>query len=648
MHFLKKLSHRDINPQGWLRKQLVLQSQGLSGNIAKYFADLSNDSAWLGGSGEAWERGPYYLDGLVPLAFLLNDKELIKKVYQWVEAILNSKNREVGFGPTRNSDHWPRMVVQKALISFYRATGDKRVIDFLLEYYKFMNKTIDGSPLFYWAAARALEGMEAMLVVYELTKDGVIPELIEKLRKYSYDWWSYFSDFPYPKPMSRYTSRAIFKLGKSIAEPIDNMIKKSQKIPKPKTSNQIFKFNNNKLVKLISLTHGVNIAMAYKYPVYFGLFKNDKEMTELAKKGYEKVMKHHGLSIGVHSSDEHLMGSDASAGAELCAIVEQSYSFEEALRITKDNFYADMVEYYIFNALPATFTQDMKAHQYVQQPNQIAADRKPRQFFDTNNEANIFGVAPNYGCCAANMHQGFPKYAENLVYYDDKGLQFLLYAPCEIKTELFGQKIHIKETTEYPFEDQIVFEVKQAQNVNVTLRIPSFTKNILFNDTEINFGQDPTVELTVNSGDKVKLIFYNKIEIVTNPDRSVSFKRNNLLLAMPLNFKEKYVRGQKPYHYREFISKDAFNFAPIIENNSLKIVNETLLGTSEIPFDRENSSIEYTVKAKKVTNWTKRHNSSQSPPAQPILGEESEIKLVPYGNTYLRIAQFPDLREGTR
>lgn len=647
MQALKKLPQNNIKVKGWLERQLILQAEGLSGNIQKYFPDLSNDSAWLGGTGEAWERGPYYLDGLVPLAFLLNDKELIQKVYVWIEAILASKNNYVGFGPLRNVDYWPRMVAQKALISFYRATSDQRVIDFLLDYYKFMLKSIDKSPPYYWAAARALEGLEAMLTVYEITQDSAIPSLIQKLVEYGYDWFAYFNNFEYPKPMTKYTIRPIFKLGKAIAEPIDQLIKQSQRIPKYKSARKVLSFNQNALVKLISLTHGVNIAMAYKYPVYYGAFMGDKKLIELAKRGFEKIMKRHGLSIGLHSSDEHLMGSDASQGVELCTVAEQLYSFEEALRITQDSFYADMAEFYIFNAFPATFTQDMTAHQYVQQPNQIAADRKARQFFDTNKEANIFGIAPNFGCCAANMHQGFPKFAENLVYHDGKKLYFLLYSPCEITTDCLGQNIHIKEITQYPFEDKVLFEIVKADKLDIVFRIPKFTKSLTLNGKSVDFVKGENIELNVNGGDKVELLFEDKLEIVNNPDSSISIKRNNILLAMPLPFEERYVRGERPFHYREFVPKGDFNFSPVITDGGLEITDIKRSFNEDLPFDRNGYAFEYIVKAKQITNWTKKYNSASSPPLNPVTGQQQNISLVPYGNTYLRIAQFADLRKRT-
>src|ERR1051325_10759965 len=59
-----------VMPKGWLLDQLRLQAQGLSGHLDEFWPDLGPNSAWLGGSGEGWERGPYFLDGLVPLAYL--------------------------------------------------------------------------------------------------------------------------------------------------------------------------------------------------------------------------------------------------------------------------------------------------------------------------------------------------------------------------------------------------------------------------------------------------------------------------------------------------------------------------------------------------------------------------------------------------
>ena len=73
-----KLPLGTVKPAGWLKSQLEAQASGLTGNLDDFWPDLVN-SSWRGGNGEAWERGPYYLDGLVPLAYLLNDEHLIRE-----------------------------------------------------------------------------------------------------------------------------------------------------------------------------------------------------------------------------------------------------------------------------------------------------------------------------------------------------------------------------------------------------------------------------------------------------------------------------------------------------------------------------------------------------------------------------------------
>src|SRR3546814_1764334 len=76
-----------IRPGGWLKEQLQRMKTGLTGHLdQKYASVVGSRNAWLGGDGDAWERGPYWIDGLLPLAYILNDKELIAKVQPWVRS----------------------------------------------------------------------------------------------------------------------------------------------------------------------------------------------------------------------------------------------------------------------------------------------------------------------------------------------------------------------------------------------------------------------------------------------------------------------------------------------------------------------------------------------------------------------------------
>ena len=68
-------SSNELKPKGWLLRQLRIQADGLSGNLDKVWADV-RDSAWIGGPAEGWERVPYWLDGFIPLAYLLENEDM--------------------------------------------------------------------------------------------------------------------------------------------------------------------------------------------------------------------------------------------------------------------------------------------------------------------------------------------------------------------------------------------------------------------------------------------------------------------------------------------------------------------------------------------------------------------------------------------
>jgi hypothetical protein len=100
-----------------------------------FWPDLVN-SSWRGGEGEAWERGPYFLDGLVPLAWLLDDEILKKKASSWIETILTGSSDTGWYGPAKNTDRWPLAVANKVLMQYYEATNDSRALEVLKNYFR--------------------------------------------------------------------------------------------------------------------------------------------------------------------------------------------------------------------------------------------------------------------------------------------------------------------------------------------------------------------------------------------------------------------------------------------------------------------------------------------------------------------------------
>src|SRR6201994_3848586 len=165
---------------------------------------------------------------------------------------------------------------------------------------------------------------------------------------------------------------------------------------------------------------------------------------------------YHGLPNGIFRADEHLAGPDPSQGTELCTVVETMFSYEQDFAILGSAQIADRLERVTYNALPATLSNDMWLHQYDQQPNQIACTRAHRQWSTNGPDSNLFGLAPHFGCCTANLHQGWPKFVSSMwMGTADGGLVVAAYAPSEVNVNVSGHPVRIREETEYPFRDSV-------------------------------------------------------------------------------------------------------------------------------------------------------------------------------------------------
>jgi hypothetical protein len=122
----------------------------------------------LGGPGSSWEKVPYYLKGLVALAYTFDDPELKAKAQKWIDYTLDHQQQSGLFGPVKMKDWWPRMPFLYALQSYYEATNDKRVIPFMSKYFRYELANLDQDPLRDWSKARAGDNVDVALWLYKL------------------------------------------------------------------------------------------------------------------------------------------------------------------------------------------------------------------------------------------------------------------------------------------------------------------------------------------------------------------------------------------------------------------------------------------------------------------------------------------------
>src|ERR1700761_7271040 len=180
-----------IRARGWLERQLRLQADGITGQLEDIWPDVGANSGWLGGHGESWERGPYYLDGLVALAYVLDDAKLKAQAQRWIDWIISSQDETGFFGPAANRDWWPRMIAMKALTTYADATGDERVAELLRRYFRYQLAELPQRPLTSWGAARAADNILSVWWLIDRTGEDWLLDLVDLLAEQTLDWGHY-------------------------------------------------------------------------------------------------------------------------------------------------------------------------------------------------------------------------------------------------------------------------------------------------------------------------------------------------------------------------------------------------------------------------------------------------------------------------
>ena len=598
-----------VRPRGWLARQLRIQADGLSGHLDEFWPDVGPNSGWLGGTGESWERGPYFLDGLVPLAYLLDDRRLIDKARRWVDWTITHQRPDGSLGPEKNQDWWPNMIILKALTQYQEASGDARVIPLIQRYFAYQLRMMESRPLKEWAVFRWADEVVSVLWLFNRTGDTSLLDLARNLHDQGHDWKGQFANFAFTSKVNQQ--------------------------------------------QLSLATHVVNNAMALKAEGEWWLVSRDNADRAAVTRQLEEMDRYHLLPNGVHSGDEHYAGKSPSQGTELCAVVEGMFSVEHLVAIFGDAALGDRLEKMAYNPLPGTFSADMWAHQYDQQPNQVLCTLHQRDWTDNGPASNLFGLEPNFGCCTSNFHQGWPKFVASLwMATEDDGLAAVAYGPSEVHSAVRGgTKVSIVEDTLYPFRDKISLTVSPEKPARfpLALRIPQWAAGarIAINgkpESKIRPGSFHRIDREWRAGDTVELTFPMPLRVSRWYQNSVAIERGPLVYSLKIGEEWKKLHDKSPAADWEVYPSTPWNYGLALDPSrpeSAIAVREKYVG--DYPFSPEGAPVELAVKGRRIPEWKLVNGSAAPPPASPVQSSEplESLTLIPYGSAKLRITAFP-------
>ena len=598
----------ELKPSGWMKKQLEIQANGLSGALDKVWRDV-RDSKWIGGDAEGWERVPYWLDGFIPLAYLLDNDDMKARAKKYIDAILQRQCEDGWICPCTEEeratyDLWGVILISKVLIVYYDCSHDKRALlavrRALENFYTILR---DGkAQLKTWGKYRWFETMIAIERVADEFSCEWTGELCRLLKEQGVDYMALREGWK--RPINRWV--------------LD--------------------------------THIVNIMMALKAEaVSYELMGG--EYTDEAEALWEVLEKYNATSAGIFTGDECLSGISPIQGSELCSVVELMFSAEMLFSHTGQAKWADRLERAAFNALPATITEDMWAHQYDQMSNQIDCTPFPgKSLFRTNGPgSHIFGLEPHFGCCTANFNQGWPKLCQSVFMKGDSEIVNVTPIPALLDTKINGTAVRVAIDTLYPFRNTVKYTVETEAPVSFALKIhiPAEAKNVTADGTAAEVS-DGFITLSREWAGKseITLSFEFEPRFVTLGGGVYFVKYGPLTFSMPIEGKWKMVEYERNGVERKFPYCDwhiarAGEFAYAFSSDKLTVREITPEGA---PFSHTAPALVIDAELVRI-NWEMADGYLNVPAKYPTdctpIGETEKITLFPYGCTTLRMTEMP-------
>ncbi len=631
---LIKLPVGSVTAEGWLRRCLELQADGVTGHLEELSPWLEKDgNAWLSPDGQGkwgWEEVPYWLKGYGDIGYLLGDQRMIAESRIWLEGAINSQRADGNFGPVRifeddgSQDFWANMPMLFCLQSYYEYTGDQRVIDLMTRYFKYQMTVPDDKLLtHYWQHMRGGDNLFSIYWLYNRTGDAFLLDLARRIHDNTADWT------------------------------------KKNTLPN---------------------WHNVNIAQAFGEPATYWLQSKNAGDLQAAYDNFDTIRRLYGqVPGGMFGGDENCrVGFDDPRQAiETCGMVEQMLSNETLLTITGDPFWAAHTEEVAFNSLPAAFTPDFRGLRYLTSPNLVVSDSISHSPGFDNGGPMLTMNPLSHRCCQHNHSHGWAYMAEHLwTATPDNGACAAIYSASRAKIKVGdGAEVEIIEDTRYPFEETIRFALRTSREVAfpLYLRIPDWTSratvkvNGRASSAALKAGY-ARIDRTWRDGDTVTLHLPMHLSVKRwdKNHNAASVSYGPMTFSLEIGEAYRKVDGRtaalRDARWREDVDTEkwpAFEIHPTTPwNYGLVLTGDVNQDfrierrewpTDDFPFTLEASPIRLLAKGRRIEHWTlDQYGLCATLQDSPVRTNEpvEEITLVPMGAARLRISAFPVIGDG--
>jgi uncharacterized protein len=625
-----------IKPGGWLLDWAQSAAKGITGHLDEWepvygmgwkAVEFEARGAAEEGTGWPLEQCAYWLDGLVRLAYILDDPALIAKAQARldpvVEGALTGSPLFIHWRPMSQLDtrfdNWAHSHMGRALVAYYQATGDKKILDALVRVYSTFPLPFPDPG--FEADVCGSVNLDPLIETYRMSGNSAV---IENALAYASS-----PDFI------------------ALTENYNNQ--------EPTAGHSVIFYENIRVPAVV-------------YP-----WTGNREHLDATVNMLTKAQNKNGLPVGLISGEEYNSGTGSTRNIETCDVAAGALTINRLFRITGDRAYADRLERIFFNAGPAPVARDFKTMSYFQSMNRLEETRiaEPTRHPGGYDSYRFSNLGHEVLCCVGNLNRVIPNYIMNMwMKTPDNGIAATLYGPSRLTADIGGVDIELTCVTDYPFgEDlRIVVALSREKTFPLYLRIPEWCSGpvITLNGTEIyaaaNDNGFAVISRSWKSGDEISLHFPMSVKVeqgrendfprikyytweenrglafktgIQNPYASVSY--GPLLFALPL-------KDNTP---NEMAPNAVWNYALDVSPGGESEI--MVMRTGEMP-DRWSWQLDAPVKLLAPARQFEWDPDNLQPlPSAPVASAESGkrriIELVPYGVTKFRISMFPVTEE---